>query len=234
MKKPTLMILTALSLLLAACGPNPASSGADVENASVTKSAAVSEAPAKTAAPPPAQPGYFIRDTMILSADEKPVYDAARYYEQGWTVWLSGLKEAYGALYFIEGAAFNDGISCICDSAQKGAVHAVVRLGPAGSRSVLASKNTAEGYYGMLPFAERVFFIDSLSETASVCYADKEGKSFGTLSLPADKGFDLIDAKLKAEGEFLIITAVFYSKETDSNLSHTYRADADLNIERLE
>lgn len=233
MKKLTLTLFLVL-LLLSACSAGLTPADSPSQTAAV--SAPVQSAPSatQTAAAPSPQLRFTIQGSAILNADYEPVYDAAQYYEQGWTVWISDLKQADGALYFIEGAAFNDGISCICDSAQKGAENAIVKTALDGSdRKALASNTDPDGYYDMQPFAGHTFFIDGSEEAAKISYVDRDGNGAGTLSLPAGESSGLFGAKFDIDGDYLIVTMDFGSADANSVESYTFRIDADLNVEKL-
>lgn len=229
MKKIVLIIMTALSLLLSAC--------ATAKPPSKASEAPASEAPqAPTQNAPTASPGrYTVEGSVIYNENKDTVYDAAQYYDLSWTVWVDNVTEAYGALYFNEGAVVNDGISCICDAAQKGAAYAVVKLSLDGNtRQVLSSKTTPDGYFDVLPFADRVFFVDGSPERAIVGYTGKDGDNSGTVDLPAEQGESCINAKLDTDGDYLVITADFYSADMGVSSSHAYRVDTQLNVERMD
>lgn len=231
MKKLALSLF--LVLLLAACSAGLPGSDAPAKTTAASTPAQNAASPPPPVASAPVR-SYTIQGSAILNDDYEPIYDAAPYYEQGWTVWINNLTQVEDALYFTEGAAFNDGISCICESAQKGAVNAIVTTGLDGSgRKVLASNTDPDGYYDMQPFSGRVFFIDGSEQTARLSYVGNDGSDAGTLSLPAGDSAGLFKAALSTDGEYLIVEMDFGSEHAEAAASYTFRIDKDLNIERL-
>lgn len=216
MKRISAIIFAAFILLLAACESIPAT-----------------EAPAKTtkAAAPNL---YNISDSVIYRNNKDAIYDSSLYYDESWTAWVDNVTEADGTLYFTEGAAFNDGISCICDASLKGAAYAVVKTDLNGKdRRVLVSKTTPNGYSDVFPFAGKVFYVDLSMETASVGYVGIDGGDAAALELPARKDDVCTYAKLDTDGDYLIIEADFILGN-DTATSRIYRIDSALNIESVD
>jgi len=223
-------LIVILSLMLAVSGCAPAASVSDT----VSPEASVSTAPTPTA---PALHGpYSISNYTIYNGQNEAIYDAAAYYDENLSVWVSSIIDDGSALYLIECAATAIGdLLCGCDVAVENTHCALVRIdGDGGNRKVLLALDT-DGLVGVQPFAGRVFFVQSEEALASVGWVDINGGDPVMLSLPAeDGGSYCYDAALSLEGDSLVITARYYNENTQSDTTQLWRIGADLSVTAAE
>ena len=178
---------------------------------------------------------FTISGSQIMkktNEQQEVIYDAALHYNDQWTVWTGNLTVDGGCLYFTEGAVFSDGVSCICETEDKGSAYAVVRTDLSGAdRTVLVFKDTPSGYWDIALLGERLFYVDGADEIVSVGYVGKDGHKGDVLDFSSVVGEDAVctNALLDTQDSLLVITADFLM--TDGTMqAHTLLVDGDLTV----
>lgn len=222
-----LTLVFIMTVMLFGCAP---AAGDVPQETAETPSSAVSSVPTE------GTQGYSftISNSQIIRSfegEKEAIYDAVPYYKADWTVWLGSLVQEGDALYFAEGAAFSDGVSCICETEELGAAYAVVRTDiDGGNRLVLAEKTLPTGYWDVAVYGERVFYVNGTDEAVTVGYVGKDGSGGGVLDIASAAGEDAVctNALLDVRNGFLTITADFSTADTVETLS--LRVDEALNV----
>jgi hypothetical protein len=219
--------MTITVLTLTGCAPAP-------DQAPQREAAAPSSTVSAVPTPSALDYSYTISNSQVIRSSEgekEAIYDAAPFYDAQWTVWLGNLVQDDDALFFAEGAAFSDGVSCICETEALGAKYAVVRTDlDGGNRLVLAEKTVPTGYWDVAVYGERVFYVDGANESVTVGYVDKDGSDGGVLDFSAAAGTDAVcvNALLDVQDGLLTVSADFADADTVKTL--TLRVDEKLNI----
>ncbi len=208
-----LSLVFIMTVMLLGCAP---AAGDVPQETEETQSSTISAAPTAIEQ----AYSFTISNSQIIrnyEGKKEAIYDAVPYYDADWTVWLGSLVQEGDALYFAEGAAFSDGVSCICETEELGAKYAVVRTDiDGGNRLVLAEKTLPTGYWDVAVYGERVFYVNGTNEAVTVEYVSKDGSEGGMLDFSEAAGEDAVytNALLDVKDGYLTISADFTSSDS--------------------
>ena len=148
--------------------------------------------------------------TIVRSqgGDKTVVYDVTEQYPDDWNCWLNNLAVQPEALYFTEGGQPQNGDFTESE-------YAIVRIGLDGGDRIVLRSDTVIGYLQIVPYGERVFFVQDGMDSAEIGWAWRDGSGADWLDFTdyaARYGVTsyYLDATLYMEGGMLYADILFF------------------------